>query len=92
MKTIGVTLISTLLKKIVRTFFRSLAKYRITHIPGKITIKKGFCIGAGAVIPPNTTIGEGAIVGAGAVVTKDVKLYTVVAGVPARVIKELLRS
>jgi acetyltransferase-like isoleucine patch superfamily enzyme len=36
---------------------------------------------------PNITIGERAIVGAGAVVTKDVPPDTVVAGVPAKVIK-----
>jgi acetyltransferase-like isoleucine patch superfamily enzyme len=35
------------------------------------------------------TIGEGAIVAAGAVVTKDVAPYTVVAGNPARKIREL---
>ena len=46
-------------------------------------------LGARVTICPGVTIGEGAIVGAGAVVTKDVPPRTVVAGVPARTIKEL---
>lgn len=41
-------------------------------------------VGAGAVILMGVTIGDGAVVGAGAVVTSDVAPYTVVAGVPAR--------
>lgn len=41
-------------------------------------------IGIGAIILPGVTIGKGAIVGAGSVVTKNVKPYTVVAGVPAK--------
>jgi acetyltransferase-like isoleucine patch superfamily enzyme len=43
----------------------------------------------GAIILPDVTIREGAVVGAGAVVIKDVPSYTVVAGVPANVIKRL---
>jgi UDP-2-acetamido-3-amino-2,3-dideoxy-glucuronate N-acetyltransferase len=52
-------------------------------------VKRGASIGSGAVILCGTTIGEGAIVGAGAVVTKDVAPYDVVAGVPARHLRNL---
>lgn len=55
---------------------------------GKVIIKKNSWIGTGAIILPDVTIGEGAVVGAGAVVTKDVPSYTVVAGVPAKIIKK----
>lgn len=56
---------------------------------GEIRIGDDSWIGAGAIIMPNVTIGEGAIVGAGSVVTKDVPPYTIVAGIPARYIKDL---
>jgi acetyltransferase-like isoleucine patch superfamily enzyme len=48
---------------------------------------RGASIGSGAVIMGGVTIGEGALVGAGAVVTKDVAPNTVVAGVPARLMR-----
>lgn len=51
-------------------------------------VKKGASIGSGATILANTCIGENAIVGAGAVVTKDVPANTIVAGVPARVLRQ----
>jgi len=54
-----------------------------------VHIKRGAWIGAGAIILPGITIGECSIVAAGAVVTKDVPPYTMVAGVPAKVIKGL---
>jgi len=44
-------------------------------------------IGTGAVILPGITIGRGAIVGAGAVVTSDVAPFSIVAGVPARLLR-----
>lgn len=46
-------------------------------------------IGMNVIILKGVTVGEGAIVGAGSVVTKDVPAWTVVAGNPARVLKEL---
>lgn len=44
-------------------------------------------IGSHAVIMQGVTIGHGAVVGAGAVVTKDVEAYSIVAGVPAKVLR-----
>jgi acetyltransferase-like isoleucine patch superfamily enzyme len=44
-------------------------------------------LGARAMVLPGVRIGEGAVVAAGAVVTRDVEPYTVVAGVPAKVIR-----
>lgn len=55
---------------------------------GKIHIKKNAWIGAGATILPGVTVGENSVVAAGAVVTKDVPDNTVVAGVPARIVKK----
>jgi maltose O-acetyltransferase len=44
-------------------------------------------LGTRVIIQPGVTVGEGAIIGSGAVVTKDVAAFDVVAGVPARVIR-----
>ena len=52
-------------------------------------VKNGASIGSSSTIMCGITIGENSIVGAGAVVTKDVPANTVVAGVPAKVIKKL---
>lgn len=52
----------------------------------KTLVKEGASIGANATIVCGTIIGKYAMVAAGAVVTKDVPEYTLVAGVPARVI------
>lgn len=63
---------------------------RASHLdPQPIRIHTGSWIGAGAIILPGVTIFEGSIVAAGAVVSKDVPPNYIVAGVPARCIREL---
>ncbi len=62
---------------------------RQSLVPGHIYIRKNAWIGAGATILPGVTIGENAVVAAGAVVSKDVPANTVVAGIPARHIKNI---
>jgi acetyltransferase-like isoleucine patch superfamily enzyme len=54
-----------------------------------IVIEDGAWIAAGAVVLDGVRIGRGAVVGANAVVTRDVAAHTVVAGAPARVIKDI---
>jgi acetyltransferase-like isoleucine patch superfamily enzyme len=52
-------------------------------------IKKGASIGSNSTILCGVTVGEGSIVGAGSVVTHDVPPWTIVAGVPARIIRHV---
>jgi acetyltransferase-like isoleucine patch superfamily enzyme len=52
-----------------------------------VRVEDGADIGVNAVLLPGVTIGTGAIVGAGAVVTRDVPPRTIVAGVPAKVLR-----
>jgi len=54
----------------------------------KTIVKQGAGIGSNSTIIAGVTIGEHAIVGAGAVVTKDVPPFSIVAGNPARVLKQ----
>lgn len=57
-----------------------------------ITIGDDAWIGAQAVILPGVTVGHRAIVGAGAVVAGDVQSETIVAGVPARLVRNLIEE
>jgi acetyltransferase-like isoleucine patch superfamily enzyme len=52
-------------------------------------IKKGASVGSSATLLCGITVGENAIIGAGAVVTKDVPANSIVAGVPARVLRKI---
>ena len=59
---------------------------------GRIIIHDHVWISVRAIILPNVTIGEGAVVAAGSIVTKDVRAYTVVGGIPAKVISNRNRD
>lgn len=54
-----------------------------------IIIEDDVWLGAGAIITDGVRVGKGAVVAAGAVVTKDVPPHTIVAGVPAKIIKKI---
>ncbi|UCZ51898.1 2,3,4,5-tetrahydropyridine-2,6-dicarboxylate N-acetyltransferase [Bacillus shivajii] len=54
-----------------------------------VVVEDGVVVGANAVILEGVTVGEGSVVAAGAIVTEDVPANTVVAGTPAKVIKEI---
>lgn len=60
---------------------------RADMLPKAVVIGKNVWIGSHSTILPGVTIGDNAVIGAGSVVTKDVAPNTVVAGVPAKVIK-----
>ncbi len=57
------------------------------HEKKKVVIGDDVWIGANAVILPGVTIGEGSVIAAGSIVNKDVEPFSIVGGVPAKVIK-----
>lgn len=65
-----------------------LPRYGVT-VDAPVTIEDEVWIGAGAIILPGVRIHHGAIVAAGAVVTHDVSAFTMVGGIPARLIKHI---
>ena len=56
---------------------------------GNVSVGEGSHIGAGATIIPNIKIGKWCVIGAGAVITKDIPDYSLVVGVPGKIIKIL---
>ena len=58
-------------------------------ICGNVLIGEGTLIGAGATIIPNIKIGKWCVIGAGAVITKDIPDYSLVVGIPGKIIKKL---
>jgi maltose O-acetyltransferase len=67
-------------------------KYPNFEIFGKVSIMHDSWIGAGVIVLPGVTVREYSIVGAGAVVTEDVPPFSVVAGVPAKMIRKIEHS
>ena len=54
----------------------------------RVVIGHDVWIGHGATLLPGVAVGDGAVIGAGAVVSRDVAPYTIVGGVPAKLIRE----
>jgi acetyltransferase-like isoleucine patch superfamily enzyme len=73
----------------VRQIFERGHPRRISLDENPVNIRDDAWIGAGAIILRGVTVGEGGVVAAGAVVTKDVAPFTVVAGNPAVMVREL---
>lgn len=63
---------------------------RFNNHVAPVSLGKNVWIGSGAMILPGVSIGDNAVVAAGSVVTKDVAAGTVVAGNPARFIKNVI--
>ncbi len=60
-------------------------EWRRTHA---VKLEHDVWVGHGGIVLPGITVGSGAVVAAGAVVTRNVAPYAIVAGVPARPVKE----
>lgn len=56
---------------------------------GKVKIAEGTHIGAGATVIPEVSIGKWCVVGAGAVITQNLPDYSLVVGVPGKVIRQV---
>lgn len=74
---------------IVDTDFHDVYNRGVRPEPAPVVIEEDVWVGAKASILRGVRVGRGAVIGTGAVVTRDVEPFTVVAGVPARVVARL---
>ncbi len=58
------------------------------HTYGEIILEDDIWIASNCVITPDTVIGRSSIIGAGSVITKDIEPYSIVGGVPAKLIRK----
>lgn len=72
---------------VIRSFDGHQIESKSSNLSAPITIGKHVWIGQRAIILKGVVIGDGAVVAAGTIVTKNVPAYSLVAGVPAKVIK-----
>jgi acetyltransferase-like isoleucine patch superfamily enzyme len=70
------------------TFREGIAPHQLPMDVGKVRIGNHCWIGAGAIILKNVELGDGCVVGAGTVVTKSFPSGSVIAGVPAKLIRQ----
>lgn len=56
---------------------------------GKVTLKKGCCVGSHSTITPGITIGENSIIGAHSFVNKDIPDNVIAFGIPVKIIKHM---
>ena len=65
---------------------------RSLYSSGSVIIDDNVWIGEGAMIMPNVHIGKGSIIAANSVVTKDIPPYSIAAGIPAKVIRTMIKN
>jgi acetyltransferase-like isoleucine patch superfamily enzyme len=72
------------------THLRCISKRNMGIVKKPVKIGNCVYVGSGAVILPGVTIGDNSVIGAGAVVAKDVPAFSVVMGVPARIVGKVV--
>jgi len=76
-------------KRDLKSYKRNVKQRKLPYIQASIIIEDNVSLGMRTIVMPGVNIGEGAVVGAGSLVSRDVPSYTVVAGNPIKVIREI---